>query len=171
MEKWPQSIKKFPDGHVRFAQPGRPPAKVPFSFLPFSLLLSRFWSVQVSVSLYYCNHHVCKNLCWVSRARLCCLSAMRCFYPFFITGRARPLIVTLYSIFSNLSWNTNDETLSAVRQIFFLALPALSVPDSEPPIFLCDVMAYCQRYRPFSSLAPLLMYASVFSYACFIAPE
>jgi hypothetical protein len=40
-------------------------------FLVSALLLTRFWSVQVSVSLYYCNHHVCKNLCWVSRARLC----------------------------------------------------------------------------------------------------
>ena len=50
--------------------------------------------------------------------------------PVFVTGRARPLIVPFVFYDSNLSWNTNDDTLRDVRLISFWALPALSVPDS-----------------------------------------
>jgi hypothetical protein len=96
-----------------------PPVTVPFSFPPFSLLLSRFWSVQVSVSLYYCNHHVCEDLCWVSRARLCRLSAPCRFFPFFITGGSAAADSDFVFYVSNLSWNTNDDTLRQVRLIFF----------------------------------------------------
>ena len=65
--------------------------------------------------------------------------------PVFVTGRARPLMVTFVFYDSNLSWNTNDDTLRLVRLIFFLALPALSVPDSElPRFFFMWMMAYCQ---------------------------
>jgi hypothetical protein len=44
-------------------------------FLVSALLLSQFWSVRVSISLYCCNH--VKNLCWVSRACLCRLFPLR----------------------------------------------------------------------------------------------
>jgi hypothetical protein len=43
--------------------------------------------------------------------------------------------VTFVFYVSNLSWNTNDDTLRLVRLIFLLVLSALSVPDSESPWF------------------------------------
>ena len=63
----------------------------------------------------------------------------------FYNGKSAAADSDFVFCFSNLSWNTNDDTLSAVRLIFFLALPALSVPDSELPRFLSyDVMPCCQ---------------------------
>jgi len=54
-------------------------------------------------------------------------SSPRRFFPFFHEREeARPLIVTLVFYVSNLSWNTNDETLRHVRLINSLALHALS---------------------------------------------
>jgi hypothetical protein len=85
-----------------------------------ALLLSQFWSVQISGSLYYCNHHVYKNLCWVSCARLCRLFRSASLLPVFHErGGARPLIVTFVFYVSNLSWNVDNDTLRQVRLIVF----------------------------------------------------
>jgi hypothetical protein len=142
-----ESIKKKPEGtRMIHTAPTTPLKTVPFSFLPLSangpvlvsaLLLSRFWSVQVSVSLYYCNHHVCKNLCWVSRARLCRLFRSASLLPVFHEREgARPLIVTFVFYVSNLSWNTNDETLRHVRLIIFFGSACVTsflILSSPPP--------------------------------------
>jgi hypothetical protein len=81
IERQPENIKEKPEGtRMILTAPTTPANGSRSSFCPFlksvpflvsALLLSWFWFVQVSVSLYYCNHGVCKNLCWVSRARLC----------------------------------------------------------------------------------------------------
>jgi hypothetical protein len=86
---------------IAFALHRRRPTPTVFRsrFCPFSLLLSRLLSVQVSVSLYYCNHNdVCKDLCWVSRARLCPFFPLRVASSRFSIKRegARPLIVTFF---------------------------------------------------------------------------
>ena len=65
--------------------------------------------------------------------------------PVFVTGRARPLIVTFVFYDSNLSWNTNDDTLRDVRLIFFwLYLRYLFLIPSFHDFFYMWMMAYCQ---------------------------
>jgi hypothetical protein len=131
MEKRPESIKKKPRGHMYDSHcPNDPTANSPV--LVSALLLSPFWSVQISDSLYYCNHHVYKNLRWVSCARLCRLFRSASLLPVFHEREgARPLIVTFVFYVSNLSWNVDNDTLRQVRLIFFFfffffSLPALS---------------------------------------------
>jgi hypothetical protein len=138
---------------------------VPFSFslTPSLYFLSRFCSGQVSVSLYYCNH-VCEDLCWVSPcAPRDCLSL---FVP-----RASPPrrggesasadsdSCTLYV--SNLSWNTNDDTLRQVRLMFWLFRTFLIVPDDSVFFFFGYSFfgVHTKKNRPLDRLATLSTYA------------
>jgi len=64
------------------------------------------------------------------RASVICLVLHALLLP--VRGEVRPLIVNLllYFMCSNLSWNTNDETLRQVRLICFLCfLSVVRVPD------------------------------------------
>jgi hypothetical protein len=55
---------------------------------------------------------------------------------------ARPLIVTFVSYISNLSWNTNDDTLRNVRLMFlWLCLRYLFLILSSPDFFYVMVTA------------------------------
>jgi hypothetical protein len=136
-----KSIKKFPDER-NFAQLERPDCNDP---LPVSALFSACLSlIRSDLSLYFCNQHA-KALCWVSRARQCCLLALRRFLPFFITGGGAAADSDFVFHVSKLAWATTDDTLREVRLTFFfwrcLRYAFLIMNSSD---FLCDVTVCCQ---------------------------
>ena len=132
---------------------------------PFSLLLPFVVSVFVlSVSEVSVSHCIIAKSCLRRfmlgqsvRASVICLLCSKhvtSLFPFSVTGRGmfRSLIVTLFCNFmiSNLSWNTNDETLRQVRLILFCCfLSVVRVPDDL--VFCVSPPPHPRCYKAFSA--------------------
>jgi hypothetical protein len=138
--------KRFPDGHVRPIRTARTtPRKGP---ILVSALFSAFVSVLVRSGLGFIVllQSSCLQRFMLGQSCAPVLSFRSALLlSVFYNGKSAAADSDFVFYFSNLSWNTNDETLSAVRLIFFwLCLRYLFLIPSSPRFFSCDVMAYCQ---------------------------
>ena len=147
---------------------------------PFSLLLPFVVSVFVlSVSEVSVSHCIIAKSCLRRfmlgqsvRASVICLLCSKhvtSLFPFSVTGRGmfRSLIVTLFCNFmiSNLSWNTNDETLRQVRLILFCCfLSVVRVPD-DLVFCVSPLLPTLAVIRLFQLMARSSMYASHLFYS------